>query len=53
MHGYMATWLCGLATWYMANGYAATHHIYIYIYIVQSADMHVSAFYASPVQLGT
>ena len=26
---------------------------YIYIYIVQSADMHVSAFYASSVQLGT
>ena len=28
-------------------------YIYIYIYIVQSADMHVSAFYASSVQLGT
>jgi hypothetical protein len=27
--------------------------IYIYIYIVQSADMHVSAFNASSVQLGT
>ena len=27
--------------------------MYIYIYIVQSADMHVSAFYASSVQLGT
>ena len=26
---------------------------YIYIYIVQSADMRVSAFYASSVQLGT
>ena len=25
----------------------------LYIYIVQSADMHVSAFYASSVQLGT
>ena len=32
------------------------HHciyIYIYIYVVQSAGMHVSAFYASSVQLGT
>ena len=27
--------------------------IYIHIYIVQSADMHASAFYASSVQLGT
>ena len=25
----------------------------MYIYIVQSADMHVSAFYTSSVQLGT
>ena len=28
-------------------------YIYMYIYIVQSADMHVSAFYTSSVQLGT